>query len=237
MTTEDSPLAAWARVLGDFARGGGVDYAGLQARPEDLETFLASLADARPEEASRAEALAFWSNAYNAVVLKHVLDRYPEMESVKAVDGFFDELTFPVAGAERTLDEIETAGRDLGDPRVHFAVVCASTSCPDLFEEPFRGERIDEQLAALTRRFLNDPSKGMRHDAASGTLWLSSIFKWYAGDFTGGSSVVAYFARGGVADWVRGQLSEAAGREIGDSPRVRYLDYDWTLNDRPAVPR
>ena len=237
MMKEDSALAAWTRVLSDFARDGGVDYAALQDRPEELEAYLASLADMRAEDLDYEDALAFWSNAYNAVVLKHVLDRYPEIESVKEEDGFFDELTFPVAGAERTLDEIETAGRDLGDPRVHFAVVCASTSCPDLFEEPFRGDRIDQQLAAVTRRFLADPNKGMRYDAATGTLSLSSIFKWYAGDFTGGSRVLAYFARGGVADWVRGQLPEEVAREIGDAPKVRYLDYDWTLNDRPAAKR
>lgn len=238
MTTLAAPSgtdrAAWTRVLRDFGRDGGVDYAGLKARPVDLAAFLASLAAVEPEVLDTAEAMAFWSNAYNAVVVKHVLDRYPDIESVKAVAGFFDRLTFPVAGAERTLDEIETAGRDLGDPRIHFAVVCASTSCPDLLDEPFRGEAIDRQLAELTRRFLADPSKGMRYDAESETIWLSSIFKWYAGDFTGGSTVVAFFARGGVADWVRDQLPPELASEIAASSKVRYLEYDWTLNDRPA---
>ena len=228
--------AAWGRVLSSFVHDGGVDYAGLQARPEDLESFLASLAAARPETLDPSQALAFWCNAYNAVVLRHVLDRYPGIESVKEEDGFFNGLTFPVAGAERTLDEIETEGRALGDPRIHFAVVCASTSCPDLFDEPFRGEEIDSQLSRLTGGFLADPTKGMRYDS-DGTLWLSSIFKWYAGDFTGGSTVVAFFSRGGVADWVRGQLPPAAAAEIGDSSKVRYLDYDWGLNDRPAEGR
>ena len=230
----DPALAAWSRVLADVVRDGGVDYAALQARPDDLEAFLGTLAAARPESLAPAEALAFWSNAYNAVVLRHVLDRYPEIESVKAVDGFFDKLTFPVAGAERTLDEIETRGRDLGDPRIHFAVVCASTSCPDLPDEPFRGAGMDEQLDRLTRAFLADPTKGMRYDAGSDTLYLSSIFKWYAGDFTGGSTVVAFFARGGVADWVRAQLPPEVAARIGASPKVRYLEYDWSLNDRPA---
>ena len=151
--------AAWGRVLRNFVRDGGVDYAGLKALPEDLESYLASLAAVRPETLDPSEALAFWCNAYNAVVLRHVLDRYPGIESVKAEDGFFNSLTFPVAGAERTLDEIESEGRELGDPRIHFAVVCASTSCPDLLDEPFRGEEIDSQLSRLTRRFLADPTK------------------------------------------------------------------------------
>jgi hypothetical protein len=230
-------LAAWARVLSDFVRDGGVDYAALAARPQDLEEFLASLSAARPESMRREEALAFWSNAYNAVVLHHVLERYPGIESVKEVDGFFDVLTFGVAGEELTLDEIESRGRELGDPRIHFAVVCASTSCPDLLGEPFRADRIDEQLDRQTLAFLGDPTKGMRYDADSETLWLSSIFKWYAGDFTGGSTVLAYFARGGVADWVRDQLPAAAAARLGDSPKVRYLDYDWNLNDRPVDAR
>ena len=226
--------AAWGRVLGEFVRDGGVDYASLAARPRDLERYLASLAAVDPEALTPDEALAFWSNAYNAVTLRHVLDRYPEIESVNEVDGFFDRLTYPVAGADRTLDEIETLGRDLGDPRVHFSVVCASASCPDLLDEPYRGEVIDDQLERQTRRFLSDPGKGMRYEAASGTLWLSSIFKWYAGDFTGGSTVVAYFARSGVAGWVLGRLPEEFRERIGESPRVRYLEYDWSLNDRPG---
>ena len=226
--------AAWGRVLGGFVRDGGVDYAALAARPEDLELYLASLAAVEADSLEPSEALAFWSNAYNAVTLRHVLDRYPEIESVKDVDGFFDRLTYPVAGAERTLDEIETLGRDLGDPRIHFSVVCASASCPDLLDEPYRGEAIDEQLERQTRRFLADPAKGMRYEPDSATLWLSSIFKWYAGDFTGGSTVMAYFARGGVAGWVLGHLPEASRKRIGESPRVRYLEYDWSLNDRPS---
>ena len=237
VAADDAALAAWARVLSDHARDGGVDYAGLEESPEDLEIYLASLAAVRPQTLDPDDALAFWSNAYNAVVLRHVLDRYPGIESVKEEAGFFNQLTFRVAGAERTLDEIETAGRDLGDPRIHFAVVCASTSCPDLLDEPFRGAVIDQQMDRVTAAFLADPEKGMRYEADSGTLWLSSIFKWYAGDFTGGSTVVAFFARSGVADWVRARLPAELAAELGDAAKVRYLEYDWGLNDRPASGR
>jgi hypothetical protein len=232
MPAGGADLAAWQRVLTEFVRDGGVDYTALSAAPGDLDVFLASLAAVEPQSLAPADALAFWSNAYNAVVIRHVLDRYPGLESVKAEDGFFDSLTFPVAGAELTLDEIESRGRELGDPRIHFAVVCASTSCPDLLDEPYRGEVIDRQLSEQTKRFLADPTKGMRYDRDSATLWLSSIFKWYAGDFTGGSTVVAFFARGGIADWVRGQVPAEVAVELADSPRVRYFDYDWSLNDR-----
>ena len=224
---------AWGRVLAEHAERGGVDYAGLKRDRGGLDAYLRSLARARPAALPEDEALAFWINAYNAVVIHHVLDRYPGIRSVEDVDGFFDELTFPVAGEELTLDEIETRGRALGDPRIHFAVVCASTSCPDLLAEPYAAARLDRQLRDQTRRFLSDESKGLRHDAAGGVLWLSSIFKWYAGDFTGGSTVVAFFARGGVLDWVREHTPpEIARRLRGADPSVRYLEYDWGLNDR-----
>ncbi|HUF79234.1 MAG TPA: DUF547 domain-containing protein [Thermoanaerobaculia bacterium] len=233
----DPAADAWSRVLARHAKRGGVDYAALKRDRADLDAFLRGLARARPagpaQVERKADALAFWINAYNGVVVHHVLDRYPGIDSVKSVDGFFDELTFPVAGEELTLDEIEARGLALGDPRVHFAVVCASTSCPDLRGEPYTAVDIEPQLRDQTRRFLSDRSKGLRYDPGADTLWLSSIFKWYAGDFTGGSTVVAFFARGGVLEWVKEHAPpEIARRLRGKKPAVRYMEYDWGLNDR-----
>jgi hypothetical protein len=132
-----------------------------------------------------------------------------------------------------TLDEVESEARASGDPRVHFAVVCASTSCPDLRAEAFVGERIDEQLEEQTVRFLADAEKGLRFDEEENELHLSSIFKWYAGDFTGGSTVVAFFVRGKLTEWVLPYLpSDLADRIRQGEPSVRYMDYDWSLNDR-----
>ncbi|MEE8139115.1 MAG: DUF547 domain-containing protein [Thermoanaerobaculia bacterium] len=227
---------AWARVLARHQHRGGLDYGALKADPADLETYLDSLAGARPEEWSEAEQKAFWGNAYNAVVVHFVLERYPGIASVKKVEGFFTTLRFPVAGEELTLDEIEKRARDLGDPRVHFAVVCASTSCPDLRHEPYRGEEVDRQLEEDARRFLDSPEKGLRYDEETNTLYLSAIFKWYAGDFTGGSTLVAYFARGKVVNWLLPHLPEHLAATLEDrDPTVRYLDYDWNLNDRPRA--
>ncbi len=223
----------WSRALEIGFADGGLDYAALAADSEDLDLYLASLRDARPEEAGRAGRIAFYSNAYNAVVARFVLDRYPEIESVRDVEGFFDELTFPIAGTELTLDEIETRARDEGDARVHFAVVCASHSCPDLRFEPYRAADLERQLEEQTRAFLSDSGKGLRYDQQRNELWLSSIFKWYAGDFTGGSTVVAFFARGKVLDWVLAELpADLADTLRRAGPSVRYLDYDWSLNDR-----
>lgn len=229
----EADVEAWARVLENYQERGGVDYAALAEDREDLDAYLASLDRVRPATLDDAEALAFWINAYNAVVLHHVLERYPGIENVKEVDGFFDGFTFPVAGEELTLDQIEHRGIEIGDERIHFAVVCASTSCPDLRGEPYVAERLDEQLREQTRSFLSDESKGLRYDPEENTVRLSSIFKWYAGDFTGGSTVVAFFARGGVLEWVIDHAPEEVARTLeGKDPSVRYLDYDWSLNDR-----
>lgn len=227
------PTEPWGKALAGYQHAGGLDYVGLAADRAGLDAFLASLASARPEAAGKEAQKAFWLNAYNAVVAHQVLARYPGISSVKKVDGFFDRLKQPVAGAAMTLDEIEGKARALGDPRVHFAVVCASTSCPDLRGEAYRAADVDAQLEDQTRRFLANPAKGLRYDEKGNDLWLSSIFKWYAGDFTGGSTVLAFFARGGLVDWILPHLPEllAATLEKKD-PSVSYLDYDWSLNDR-----
>ena len=238
-SSEGKPATeAWQQVLERFHADGGLDYAGLAADRANLDIFLNSLSGVDADSLAKNDRMAFWINAYNAVTAHHVLERYPGIQSVQDVKGFFDKLTYPVAGQSRTLDAIETAGRDLGDARIHFAVVCASTSCPDLRGEAFRGATVEAQLKDQTLQFLANPSKGMRYDEAKNDVYLSSIFKWYAGDFTGGSTVVAFFARGGVLDWVAANSPSAVKAKLEkNKPSVAYLDYDWGLNDRPGTAR
>jgi hypothetical protein len=224
---------AWNRALQAHGHQGGLDYAALAAQRGDFDTFLASLATVEVASLPKDEQLAFWINAYNAVTTHHVLARYPGIKSVKDESGFFDKLKYRVAGADRTLNEIETAGRELGDPRIHFAVVCASTSCPDLRNEAFVPARLEAQLSEQTQRFLSNPAKGLQLSPDGATVGLSSIFKWYAGDFTGGSTVAAFFSRGGVLDWVTAHAPEPIKAKLqAKKPSVSYLDYDWSLNDR-----
>jgi Protein of unknown function, DUF547 len=223
----------WDALLAAHARDGGLDYAGLAADRGRLDAVLSAVAAAAPSSWGAARRLAFWINAYNAAVVGLVVERYPGIASVRDVEGFFDALRVPVAGRPMTLDEIESQARAAGDPRVHFALVCASASCPDLRPEAYLDARLDEQLEDQVRRFLADPAKGLRFDAGSGELYLSSIFQWYAGDFTGGSTVVAYFARSKVAAWVAEHVpDELAQRLRSVAPEVHYMDYDWSLNDR-----
>ena len=124
------PRKAWQRVLEKYHKDGGLDYGALQQGRQDLDVFLGSLESAEPHALGVEEQIAFWVNAYNAVVVHHVLKRYPELDSVKDVEGFFEELRYPVAGQQLTLDEIEGRARALGDARIHFAVSLSPEKLP-----------------------------------------------------------------------------------------------------------
>ncbi len=218
----DLRLSLWQGLLADHQDRGGLRYAGLAKDRRKLDAYLDAVAQADLGRLGREEKLAFWINAYNALVARGVLERYPGLESVIKVEGFFDAERHLVAGEDLTLNELERKALDLGDPRVHFAVVCASTGCPDLLGEAFTAQSLEEQLAAQTSAFLGDPSKGLRFDEESGTLWLSSIFDWYAKDFGGD-----------VLGWILPLLpADLAAALAETSPRVKFIDYDWSPNDR-----
>ena len=163
---DESPARAdaWDDLLRRHVREGGLDYSSLAGERALLDRYLESVAAADPSALDPDDELAFWINAYNAGTAKLVLDRYPGVESVRDIDGFFDELTFEVAGRPMTLDEVESRSLSSGDARVHFAVVCASTGCPDLRGEAYVGDRLDEQLEEQTRLFLANREKGLRFD-------------------------------------------------------------------------
>ena len=115
--------------------------------------------------------------------------------------------------------------RPLGDPRIHFAIICASKSCPFLRSEAFAAAKLDAQLDAQARQFINDPSRN-RFDKASGTAALSEIFKWFEEDFRGAGSLQKYLAK--YAD-----DPEVARMLAADGFRIEWMTYDWSLNGTP----
>ena len=136
--------ATWDGLLKRYVKEGFVDYRGVQQERAVLDGYFTSLRDVNPAQlGSREEQLAFWINAYNACVFQAVLDRYP-LQSVRQVQGFFDGLKYRIAGRDLTLNQVEEQGRALGDWRIHFAVVCASTSCPPLRSEAYMAERLND---------------------------------------------------------------------------------------------
>ncbi|MBI2495090.1 MAG: DUF547 domain-containing protein [Candidatus Omnitrophica bacterium] len=223
--------SAWDAILKRYVNGAGlVNYAAVKEDRAALDGYLASVSTVDVTSLSRDAKLAFWINAYNACVIKGVLDHYP-VKSVKGIKGFFDAIRYPIAGASLTLNEIEARGRALGDWRIHFALVCASSSCPFLRNEAYVPERIDEQLSDQARRFLADPSRGLRLDDANGVLWVSNIFKWYAKDFLPSAPLSA----DGLLSVLSPYLDAATVPALRQRKlQLKFLDYDWSLNDQTA---
>ncbi len=220
---------------------GWVDYAGLSRERDALNRFLEQLARVSPNEfKDSSERLAFWINAYNAFTLADVLDAvYRKHKSVRQVSGFFDGKQHLVAGKQLTLDEIEKRGRDLHDPRIHFAIVCASASCPKLQRFAYTGQGLDHQLDQAAREFLADPQRGLRFDAKRSELHVSPIFEWYAGDFTGTSSgagslwarAKATVSGSELLDFIARYATAETAQHIRENhPKLHYFSYDWSLN-------
>jgi hypothetical protein len=232
-------VSDYDRLLHTYVTDNGwVDYAGLARERAVLNGFLAQLAIGSPaSNRSKTEQLAFWINSYNAFTLADALDTvYGKRQGVRQVSGFFDKRKHAVAGEQLTLDEIEKRGRDLRDPRVHFAIVCASTSCPKLQRFAYVGERLDAELDQATRGFLADAHRGLRYDSGRNNLYVSPIFEWYAGDFTGSEGSLWARAKATVSgsellDFIARYAPPDVTRQIRERPpTLHYFDYDWSLN-------
>ena len=247
----DPSHAAWTALLKkhvvviDGGKASQVRYAGMAADRAALKAYLGTLSAvsaASFEAMPKPQQMAFLINAYNAGTVELILTRYPKLASIKDL-GSLDSNPWkpkivPLLGTTMSLDNIEhdtlrARGR-YDDPRIHFAVNCASIGCPPLREEAFVGERLDAQLDEQALRFMSDRSRN-RWNAGAGKLEVSKIFDWYGEDFRLGhrgiASAPAFFAR--YAD----RLADApADRERirGMAEPIAFLDYNWALNDAPA---
>jgi len=218
-----------------------VNYAGFQETHDFLKRYLFSLSAVTRAEFdtfSREQQLAFLINAYNAFTVELILTEYPEVKSIKELGSLFSSpwkrKFFLLLGESQNLDGLEHdlirgSGR-YDEPLIHFAVNCASIGCPALLDEAFVAEKLDQQLLESTERFLNDRSRN-RFDARTGTLEISSIFDWYAEDFSKGwrgyDSLHDFFRT--HADWITDD-AESVEKLREAALRIEFLDYDWSLN-------
>ena len=218
-----------------------VNYAGFQKTHDFLKRYLFSLSAVTRTEFdtfSREQQLAFLINAYNAFTVELILTEYPEVTSIKELGSLFSSpwkrKFFLLLGESQNLDGIEHdlirgSGR-YNEPLIHFAVNCASIGCPALLDEAFVAEKLDQQLLESTERFLNDRSRN-RFDASTGTLEISSIFDWYAEDFSRGwrdyDSLHDFFRT--HADWITDD-AQSVEKLREAALRIEFLDYDWSLN-------
>jgi hypothetical protein len=247
-STFDHSHAAWTELLKRHVvllRGGQaseVRYAGFASERGKLQAFLASLSavtEGTFEGFSRPQRQAFLINAYNAFTVEMILTKYPDIKSIKDLGSLLSSPWKPkwisLLGGKVSLDDIEHAMlRKRGvydDPRVHFAVNCASIGCPMLREEAFVAARLEAQMDQQTTRFMADRSRN-RYNETTGRLQLSRIFDWYGDDFKRGDRGIDSLQA--FASAHAELLSDtAAGRERIRSGQttIEFLDYDWSLND------
>jgi Protein of unknown function, DUF547 len=244
----DHTHMAWTGLLSKHVlllRGGQasqVRYAGMMADRAALQAYLASLS-AVPAAAfqgfTKPQQMAFLINAYNAFTVELILTKYPDLVSIKDLGGFLSTpwkpKWIPLLGEKVSLDGIEherlrARGR-YDDPRIHFAVNCASIGCPMLREQAFTADRLDAQLDEQALRFLGDRTRN-RFDPKGGQLKVSKIFDWYGEDFRLGhrgiASLPGYLAR--FADVLADAPADRERVRAGTA-EVGFLDYDWALND------
>ncbi len=218
-----------------------VDYAAFQAKRDQLKQYLDALSTVRQSEFdgwSKDDQLAFLINAYNAWTVELILTAWPELESIRDLGSLFtspwEKAFIPLLGQEVSLDDIEHGlirGSDrYEDPRIHFAVNCASIGCPALRAEAFTGAMLDAQLREQTEGFLSDSTRNRLH---GGALELSSIFKWYRDDFEKGwhgyESLEQF-----VLDYAESlQLTASAKAKLAEEKMpIDFLKYDWNLNTK-----
>jgi hypothetical protein len=220
-----------------------IDYAATQQDRAILTGYLNQLSQITQAEFDawdKESQLAFLINAYNAWTVELILTKYPDIDSIKELGGLFsspwDKSFIPLLGKTRSLNDIEHTlirGSDrYNDPRIHFAVNCASIGCPALREEAYTGAKLELQLTEQTERFLADNS---RNYAKGDSLYLSSIFKWYGDDFTKGfrntHSIEAFLllysnSNKGVLTLTPAQRQATEKQQLD----IEFLDYDWSLN-------
>ncbi|GIW82721.1 MAG: DUF547 domain-containing protein [Gemmatales bacterium] len=201
---------------------------------KQLDDYLARLGCVDLQSsASKNDRLAFWINAYNALTLKGILKEYPTSSirnHTAKIAGYniWKDLLLWVDGQYYSLDDIEhSILRRMGEPRIHFAIVCASKGCPQLWNHAYSGKNLDAELTANARRFFAKPAN-FRADAQNRTVYLSQLLQWYGRDFASTSAgqlqrLRPYFPHPEQLGWLNGKVT------------VRYLPYDWSLNDRAPV--
>lgn len=246
----DHSHAAWTTLLASHVKpttdghSTAVDYAGFSQEKTALKGYLSALSAVKQAEFDGwtiPQRRAFLINAYNAFTVDLILSKYPDLKSIKELGSFFrspwKKAFFSLLGSERSLDDVEhgllRGAQDFDDPRIHFAVNCASIGCPALRTEAFVAERLSAQLDEQAVAFLQDQSRNTV-DSQAETLTLSPIFDWYSGDFEKGwqdtTTVSAFVAHYGQELGLSAAVQNALRDEQYD---VEYSEYDWSLNRAP----
>ena len=215
----------YGELLNKYVKDGVVDYQGFKTDEARLNQYLELLENIKVNSLSRDEQLAFYVNAYNAWTIKLILSAYPKIKSIKDLGNIFrspwEKEIVRINGRVLTLDDVEheILRAQFKDSRVHFAINCASKSCPPLIAKPYEGSTLDRQLDSATRAFINDPKSNYLRD---NKLYVSRIFKWFSEDFN--DNILGFFLKYGEGDFKK----ELEAKK--DKLKIVYLSYDWSLN-------
>ena len=198
---------------------GNVDYEGFKNSREKLLGYISILQNTFPKldklKPSKEQKLAYWINAYNALTIDLILQNYP-LKSIKDIDKPWDQRLWKFGNKWLNLNDIEhQILRKMDEPRIHFAIVCASFSCPKLQNTAFTVSDIETQLTTATKEFLDDSTKNY---ISQNNLRLSKILKWFAKDFKTNGSLIDF-------------LNKYTEIEISSKAKKSFKDYNWDLND------
>lgn len=208
---------SWNILLQKHVSGiGNVNYKNFKTDRKELLNYLSSLGDTMPNDNwTKEDKLAYWINAYNAMTIDLILQNYP-IKSIKDIKDPWGQRLWKLGNKWYNLNDIEhEILRKMDEPRIHFAIVCASYSCPKLQNKAFYAENLKEQLTNATKEFLSDSE---RNEISENDLKLSKIFQWFTKDFKQNGSLIDF-------------LNTYSEIQISEKAKISYKDYNWDLNE------
>jgi len=223
-------------ILQKYVVNGLVDYKSLK-NDNRLDKYLSQLSNTDPDKLKRDEKFAFWINAYNAFTLQIVTENYP-IESITDLNAggkilayllgntVWDKEFITINNKKYSLNNIEhEILRKMNEPRIHFAIVCASISCPELLNEAYEANTLEKQLESQTRKFLNGKSRN-EFNLKNRQAHISEIFNWFDDDFGDSDENVLMF----ISKYVPENTSRDIKSNVNDW-KIFYNDYNWNLNE------
>lgn len=199
----------------NVSSSGKVNYKAFKADRAKLIKYTNYLQAKTPtSDWSRNEKLAYWINVYNAFTVQLIVDNYP-LKSIMNIEKAWDKKLIKIGGKTYSLGEVENnILRKMGESRIHFAINCASVSCPKLLNEAYTAEKLSSQLKIVTRQFFMDNTK---NQISTNSVKISKLFEWYAKDFSNGN-IISY-------------INKYSGKTVSNSAKISYLEYNWNLNE------
>lgn len=218
LTAQVPDHTIWNTFLKKYVDNNGhVNYKAIAVNKAELNGYLSELVKNQPQNSwGHEEKMAYYINAYNAYTIKLIVDNYP-LKSIKDIASPWDKKFIPLNGKLESLNHIEhEILRKMGDARIHFAINCASISCPKLLNEAFTAQKLNKQLDAVAIDFINNPQKNKLEE---NTIGISKIFDWFKKDFEQNGSLIDF-------------LNRYSKTVINPKAKIGYLEYNWNLNGK-----